>query len=173
MRYNVFQDDFLPRTATPLEYIFSSIFWWVSFAYCRKFLFLFNLVLLTWTACPAYSFWFAWEIHLFQKRENLTIRGGFMLPVGCIISWRESFAGTRSFVFHRNDFIRFHTWIRLWNNSICWHKRIPFYWYEEHFRLLNIPIRNSVVWDLEQFILNFPRLLQHLFDTMNLTPRQD
>lgn len=39
----VLQDDFLPRTSTPLEDIFKSIFWFST----------------TWTACPAYCFWFA------------------------------------------------------------------------------------------------------------------
>ncbi|KAJ6421108.1 hypothetical protein OIU84_028481 [Salix udensis] len=77
----ILQDDFLPRTATPLEDVFKSIFWLVFLCpcHCRGYLclssciqiltlvnlvewvtnyYLLNQVLVLCTACPACCFWF-------------------------------------------------------------------------------------------------------------------
>ena len=102
------QDDFLPRTATPLEDVFKSIFWLVFLCPChcrghlclsschtsphtRKlsgvgyYYYLLNQVLVLCTAYPACCFWFVWEIPSFQKVESLEIQEDFMPLDECII----------------------------------------------------------------------------------------
>lgn len=57
-------------------------FWSIIYCFCA--------------VCHVCYFWFAWEIHLYLKIESLRIQKGSTPPVGCIILWRENFAGIKS-----------------------------------------------------------------------------
>lgn len=108
------QDDFLPRTPTPLEDIFKSVFWLVQFSYIlwvqnkalefpiilRIFLlwmncckYLLNWALMLSTVYRACYFWCAWEILSYRKVGSSEIQEDYMHLVEFIMSLKENFAG--------------------------------------------------------------------------------